>query len=364
MSKTRHPRRKSGSRKCYLGWIPAFAGMTSLCFRNDEGRGMAKKGITILTGGAGFIGSCFLWKLNHQGNNDIIVVDNLANTNKWKNLIGKKFIDYIQKDDFLDVLESGKLPHVKTVVHLGACTSTVLNDAAYFLKNNYEYSKRLALWAFAHKAKFIYASSAATYGDGMSGYDDADEAMPALRPLNIYGYTKHLFDLWLLRNNLINKVIGFKFFNVFGPNEYHKGEMMSIICKQFNSIKEGNPMRLFKSYRNDCKDGEQKRDFIYVKDVIEVMYYFYENPCVSGIYNLGTAAARSWNDVAKALFFVLGKALKIEYIEMPEGLKEKYQYFTEAKMDKITIAGCKHKFMPLEEAVKDYAAYLEKGMYL
>ncbi|MFA5287055.1 MAG: ADP-glyceromanno-heptose 6-epimerase [Candidatus Omnitrophota bacterium] len=318
----------------------------------------------ILTGGAGFIGSCFLWKLNQQGINDIIVVDDLDSSAKWKNLIGKKFLDYIPKDDFLNILESGKFSGIKKIVHLGACSSTILNDSAYYLKNNYEYSKRLALWAFDHKAKFIYASSAATYGDGAVGYDDADEVMRSLRPLNIYGYSKQLFDLWLLQNGLIKKAAGLKFFNVFGPNEYHKEKMMSVICKRFNEVKEGKPMRLFKSYRNDYKDGEQKRDFIYVKDAVEVIYYFYKNSEKRGIYNLGTGHARSWNDLAKAMFAALGTKPLIEYIEMPEEIRGQYQYYTQAKIDKLRACGCKHEFMPLEDSIKDYAGYLNTRAYL
>ena len=318
----------------------------------------------ILTGGAGFIGSCFLWKLNQQGIKDILVVDELDSSLKWKNLVGKKFIDYIQKDDFLNILESGKLQGIKKIIHLGACSSTILTDSAYYLKNNYEYSKRLALWAFSHKAKFIYASSAATYGDGAFGYDDEDEVMLSLRPLNIYGYSKQLFDLWLLQNDLIKKAVGLKFFNVFGPNEYHKAEMMSVICKRFNEIKEGKPMRLFKSYRNDYKDGDQKRDFIYVKDAIEVIYYFYENSGKYGIYNLGTGYARSWNDLAKAMFAAIGAKPLIEYIEMPEEIRGQYQYYTQAKMDKLKASGCDYKFMPLEDAIKDYSGYLNTRAYL
>ncbi|MDD2927759.1 MAG: NAD-dependent epimerase/dehydratase family protein, partial [Candidatus Omnitrophica bacterium] len=224
-----------------------------------------------LTGGAGFIGSCFLWKLNQEGIDNVIVVDNLTDSCKWKNLSGKIFQDYIQKGDFLDILESGKLPGVKAIVHLGACSSTTINDTAYFLKNNYEYSKRLAAWAEAHAARFIYASSAATYGDGSNGYDDAESTLQNLKPLNIYGYTKHLFDLWMLRRGLLKKFVGLKFFNVFGPNEYHKAEMMSVICKRFDDVKSDRPMRLFRSYHPDYRDGEQKRDFVYVKDAIEVI---------------------------------------------------------------------------------------------
>ena len=322
------------------------------------------KEVIILTGGAGFIGSCFLWKLNQEGIDNVIVVDNLADGCKWRNLTGKRFHDYIQKDDFLGIFESGKLPRVKTVVHLGACSSTTLNDAAYYLKNNYEYSKRLAVWADAHAARFIYASSAATYGDGSNGYDDAESKLHDLKPLNIYGYTKHLFDLWMLRNGLLRKAVGFKFFNVFGPNEYHKGEMMSVICKRFAEVNSGKPMRLFKSYHPDYKDGEQKRDFIYVKDAVNVMYYFFIKPDKAGIFNLGTGKSQSWNEVAQAMFSAVGKKPKIEYIAMPQEIKNKYQYFTQAKIEKLKSSGCLCKFAPLKDSVRDYAAYLKAGGHL
>ncbi|MDD5197010.1 MAG: ADP-glyceromanno-heptose 6-epimerase [Candidatus Omnitrophota bacterium] len=320
--------------------------------------------VIVLTGGAGFIGSCFLWKLNQEGIDNVIVVDNLTDSCKWKNLPGKRFQNYIQKDDFLSILESGKLPGVKTIVHLGACSSTILNDAAYFLKNNYEYSKRLAAWAEAHAARFIYASSAATYGDGSNGYNDAESTLQNLRPLNIYGYTKHLFDLWMLKSGLLKKFVGFKFFNVFGPNEYHKAEMMSVICKRFDDVKSDRPIRLFKSYHPDYQDGEQKRDFVYVKDAIEVIYYFFRHPDKAGIFNLGSGKAQSWNELAEAMFLALGKKPGVEYIEMPAQIRDKYQYFTQAKMEKIRVAGCRHKFMALGPAVKDYASYLKDQAYL
>ncbi|NQT23480.1 MAG: ADP-glyceromanno-heptose 6-epimerase, partial [Candidatus Omnitrophica bacterium] len=298
----------------------------------------------ILTGGAGFIGSAFLWKLNKEGVDDIIVVDHLGENDKWRNLLGKKFLDYIQKDDFRKMVEENKFPKPKSIIHMGACSSTTLTDANYFIKNNYEYSKVLAQWALKHKVPFIYASSAATYGDGALGYDDDDNNAYGLRPLNMYGYSKQLFDLWVLNNKFENKITGIKFFNVFGPNEYHKGEMMSVICKRFHDVKDKGVMRLFKSYRDDYRDGEQKRDFVYIKDTVEVMYHLFANPGITGIYNLGTGLAQSWNDIANAMFSALGKKANIEYIEMPDYLKPKYQYFTEAKMDKIKNAGYDYKF--------------------
>ncbi|MFA6357866.1 MAG: ADP-glyceromanno-heptose 6-epimerase, partial [Candidatus Omnitrophota bacterium] len=256
----------------------------------------------ILTGGAGFIGSCFLAKLNSQGIDDIIVVDNLDNSRKWRNLLGKRFRDYIPKDKFLKLLENDSLSVPEHIIHMGACSSTLITDYNYLLTNNYEYSKKLSSWAFKHNIPFIYASSAATYGDGSFGYDDSEENILRLKPLNFYAQSKQLFDLWLLKNGYLSLVTGLKFFNVFGPNEYHKAEMMSVICKRLAELKSGLPMRLFKSYSPQYRDGEQKRDFIYVKDAVEVIYYFYKNSQFRGIYNLGTGVARSWNDLAKAMF--------------------------------------------------------------
>jgi len=318
----------------------------------------------ILTGGAGFIGSCFLWKLNQLGITDIMVVDNLDFSEKWKNLLGKKFSDYLQKEEFHKLLLSGKLPKVKKVIHIGACSSTTLCDGDYFIKNNFEFSKDLAKWSIKNKTNFFYASSAATYGDGLNGYDDEHSKVYNLRPLNVYGFSKQIFDLWILQNGLADKTTGFKFFNVFGPNEYHKGDMRSVVCKMFPDAKDKGVMHLFKSYKKKYSDGEQLRDFVYIKDVVEIMNFFFQNPSKTGIYNIGTGKARSWNDIAKAVFSALGKTPKIEYVEMPENIKERYQYFTQANMDKINAAGCKHKFMTLEESVRDYAKYLLNNTYL
>ncbi|MGB9613361.1 MAG: ADP-glyceromanno-heptose 6-epimerase, partial [Candidatus Margulisiibacteriota bacterium] len=226
-----------------------------------------------------------------------------------------------------------------------------------------EYSKILADWALTNNIQFYYASSAATYGDGSLGYRDEDNLIPKLSPLNPYGKSKQLFDLWLYQNKLTNKVVGFKYFNVFGPNEYHKGEMRSLVVKGYQQIKETGKIRLFKSYRPDYQDGEQKRDFIYVKDVVEVMYWFYQNPQIKGIYNLGTGLARSWVDLAKAIFSALNLEPNIEYIEMPEFLRDKYQYFTQADLNKLKQTGLNYHFTSLENAVADYVKnYLEKGM--
>jgi len=317
--------------------------------------------MVILTGGAGFIGSCFLGKLNSQGITDIIVVDDLNSPDKKKNLENKKFKDYIDKDEFIKKIKENKIPSVERVVHMGACSSTIFSNRRYYIENNYEYSQALAEWSVGKKAKFLYASSAATYGAGEFGYDDSDETTFKLKPLNFYGESKQLFDLWVLKKGYGDKFTGLKFFNVFGPNEYHKGEMRSVICKKFQEVKDEEVIRLFKSYLNEYKDGEQRRDFIYIKDALEVMYFFFVNPDKAGIFNLGTGMSRTWNDIAKAMFSAVGKELKIEYIDMPEYLKDKYQYFTEAKMDKLRDAGYNMQFRELEDSVKDYTGYLEEG---
>ncbi|MDD4201988.1 MAG: ADP-glyceromanno-heptose 6-epimerase [Candidatus Omnitrophica bacterium] len=318
----------------------------------------------VLTGGAGFIGSCFLKKLNDEGYKDIVVVDDLEHEDKWKNLVGKTFIEYIQKDTFIDLVQQGKIKDPDAIIHMGACSSTTCTDNEYLIKNNYEYSKKLALWAERSKVYFMYASSAATYGDGNQGYDDDHSKIKELAPLNMYGYSKQIFDLWILRNGYQKNTVGLKFFNVFGPNEYHKKEMMSIVCKKINDVSANGKITLFRSYKEAYKDGEQKRDFIYVKDAIDVMFFFFSHQDRSGIYNLGTGQAKTWNDIAFAMFKAVGKKPNIEYIEMPEYLKEKYQYFTEAKINKLRDAGYLKEFTPLEQAIKDYADYLLESKYL
>lgn len=318
----------------------------------------------ILTGGAGFIGSCFLWKLNSQGIEDILVVDQLDLSEKWRNLTGKKFVDYVQKDELLRLLSEGKLPKVSHVVHMGAESSTILPDAELYIKNNYEYTKTLAEWSVKNGARFMYASSAATYGGGENGYSDSDENSKKLMPLNMYGYSKQLFDMWAMRNGILDKITGIKFFNVFGPNEYHKGDMRSLICKAFPLIKKEGKIRLFRSYVPGYGDGEQKRDFIYVKDAVDAMFFLFSNPKVTGIFNLGTGKAASWNDLAAALFFAMGIKKKIEYVDMPLEIREKYQYFTQADMMKLRSAGYTEDFMPLEDSIKDYVRYLETNSYL
>jgi ADP-L-glycero-D-manno-heptose 6-epimerase len=318
----------------------------------------------ILTGGTGFIGSCFLWKLNQEGIKDVLVVDHLDKDEKWKNLIGKSYYDYIQKGDFFNAVISKRVPKPQAIIHLGACSSTILNDANHYIKDNYEYSKILALWAFELGIPFIYASSAATYGNGDLGYDDDLVKIKELSPLNMYGYSKHMFDLWLLNNNYMSKAAGIKFFNVFGPNEYHKGDMRSVICKNYDEVSQKGLIKLFKSYNEKYPDGGQRRDFVYIKDVVDVMYFLFKNPLKTGIFNLGTGKSRTWNDVAKSMFAAAGRKESIEYIDMPDYLRPKYQYFTEAKMDNLRKAGYDKPFIELENSVKDYCFYLKNKSYL
>ncbi len=315
----------------------------------------------IVTGGAGFIGSAFVWKLNQEGIEDVVIVDQLGSDDKWKNLVNLRFADYIHKDEFMNLVLADEVPfETSAVIHMGACSSTTERDADYLWENNYLYSRELAEWALRHNARFIYASSAATYGDGSLSFSDDHEKINQLKPINMYGYSKQIFDLWVLKNKLEDKMVGIKFFNVFGPNEYHKGDMTSVIYKAFNQIRETGKMRLFKSYRKEYPDGGQMRDFIYVKDCLNVMWWFLKNPEVKGIYNLGTGKARTWKDLIKAVFASLERKANIQYIEMPVALRNQYQYFTEAQMNKLKSAGCPVIFAPLEETVRDYVVnYLQ-----
>lgn len=324
-----------------------------------------KKNKIILTGGAGFIGSVLLKFLNNIGIEEIIIVDHLDTSEKWKNLRNKIFEDYIDKKDFLELLDKNKIDNIRAIIHLGACSSTIEKDSNYLIHNNYKYSKKLCSFALYNNIRFIYASSAATYGDGSMGFKDDIKLLPFLKPLNIYGFSKHLFDLWLYKNKLFNRVVGLKFFNVYGPNEYHKGEMRSVVNKAYLQIKKEKKIKLFKSYKKEYKDGEQKRDFIYVKDVAKVILFFLENIEKNGLFNVGTSQARSWNELAKVIFETLNIPINIEYIDMPEDIKKNYQYFTQANINKLREAGYIDEFTPIEEGVKEYINnYLEKKEYI
>lgn len=320
----------------------------------------------VVTGGAGFIGSAVVWKLNKLGYDKIIVVDRLGKEEKWKNLVGLKFEDFIHKDDFMAlVLQRNVRFKISDIIHMGACSATTEKDADFLMDNNVHYSQELAKYCLESNARFIYASSAATYGDGNNGYADDETKMGVLHPLNMYGYSKHLFDTWIKRNGLMDKAAGLKFFNVYGPNEYHKGDMRSVVHKAFEQIRDHGKVKLFKSYHPRYKDGEQKRDFIYVKDAVDMVLFFFEHKEKNGLFNVGTGKAQTWVELVTALFNAVGKPVNIEYMDMPELLREKYQYFTEAEMNKIKSAGYSKPIMNVNEGVKDYVKnYLLKEKYL
>ncbi|MFC1737489.1 ADP-glyceromanno-heptose 6-epimerase [Planctomycetota bacterium] len=320
----------------------------------------------IVTGGAGFIGSALIAALNKRGISDILVVDELGADEKFKNLVNLSFADYVEKDDFLEmVLENKILPPIQTVFHIGACSSTTETNASYLIKNNYEYTKLLAQWATGSKIRFIYASSAATYGDGSAGFNDNEKEIDKLRPLNMYGYSKQLFDLWACRAGLLSEIVGLKYFNVFGPNEYHKADMRSFVLKAFEQINAKGKVALFKSHNPKYPDGEYLRDFLYVKDAVDMTLFFLDNPKLAGLFNIGAGKARTWNDLVKAVFTGMDKKPNIEYIEMPDSIRSQYQYFTEADITKLRTVGYKKQATPLEDTIKDYIQnYLQKQGYL
>jgi ADP-L-glycero-D-manno-heptose 6-epimerase len=313
---------------------------------------MAKK--IVITGGAGFIGCNMAAALNARGADELVVVDSLGSGNKWQNLSGLRYEDILSPEEFLSLLDHQSPFEADAIIHLGACSATTEQDADFLLQNNYRYTRIVCEWCLHHDVRFIYASSAATYGDGSNGYSDDDSILMTLRPLNMYGYSKHMFDLWASQHGLLSRIVGLKYFNVFGPHEEHKGDMRSMVSKAYDQIKEFGKIRLFRSYRPEYADGEQKRDFIYVKDAAAVTTYFLEHRELGGLFNCGTGHARTWKDLAMAVFKALNLQPQIEFIEMPAVLQGKYQYFTEAPMNKLRAAGYSKPFTPLEEAVRDY----------
>jgi len=319
----------------------------------------------IVTGGAGFIGSAIIASLNSRGITDILVVDQ-PGCEQRQNLTNLSFADYVEKDNFLEMVVENKIaPPVEAVFHMGACTSTTETNVSYLEKNNYEYTKTLVKFATDAGIRFIYASSAATYGDGSKGFSDDEEKIHQLKPLNLYAHSKQLFDLWAREMGLLKKIVGLKYFNVFGPNEYHKADMRSFVLKAFEQINTTGKVRLFKSCNPDYADGEYMRDFIYIKDAVNMTLFFYDNPKITGLFNIGTGKARTWNDMVKAVFAAMGKKPNIEYIEMPASIRNQYQYFTEADITKLRQAGYNKPTTPLEDAIKDYVRnYLLVNRYL
>ena len=320
----------------------------------------------LVTGGAGFIGSNVLASLNEAGHADIAINDILGSDGKWRNLAGRQLAEFVPPADLLRWLEGRKLD---AVVHLGAISSTTATDADLLIETNFRLSLRLFEWCASTRTPFIYASSAATYGNGAAGFADdwSSGALKRLKPMNLYGWSKHIFDLAIAervarKDKLPPQWVGLKFFNVFGPNEYHKGEMMSLVAKRFDEAKAGKPIRLFKSHRVGIADGEQKRDFIYVDDAVAVVRWLIETPAVSGIFNVGTGKARSFRDLMTALFAALGREPMIEYIDMPASLRDSYQYFTQAETGNLRRAGFTADFTTLEDGVKRYVScYLDRA---
>ena len=316
-----------------------------------------RKGKYIVTGGAGLIGSALVWELNRAGIDDILVVDHLGNTtDKWKNLAPLRFDDYLEKDTFREKLAAGGIrpAEIAGVLHMGACSSTTERDASYLIDNNFKATCELAEFCVANGIRLVYASSCATYGDGSRGYVDDETGIELLRPMNMYGYSKQMFDLWAKRRGYLAKITGCKFSNVYGPNERHKGEMRSVVCRAFEQISATGKLKLFRSYRPEYADGEQMRDFLYVKDAVKMVMFLFRRSDAGGLYNIGSGRAETWNALARAAFAALDKPVDIEYIEMPEHLRDRYQYYTNAEMGKLHALGFTEEATSLHDAIGDY----------
>ena len=314
----------------------------------------------IVTGGAGFIGNNLVAALNARGCDDIIVVDHLTEA-KQRNLDRVSFARYLDKAEFRTRLLAQEIPPVDTVFHLGACSSTMETDESYLADNNFLYTRQLCQWALEKGARFVYASSAATYGDGSEGYSDDHALIPSLKPLNLYGQSKQMFDLWALENGLLDSIVGLKYFNVYGPWEDHKGPMRSLVNKAYAQIRETKGISLFKSHRPDYEDGQQERDFVYVRDAVAVTLFFHDNPQVSGIFNCGTGKARTWVDLAHALFAAMALDPAITFVPMPEAIRDNYQYHTESDVSKLRKADYDTPWTSIEDGVDDYVkGYLSR----
>jgi ADP-L-glycero-D-manno-heptose 6-epimerase len=325
-----------------------------------------RTGRTIVTGAAGLIGSALVWELNRHGVDDAIVVDRLGRGEKWRHLVPLRFSEYLEAEEFYPRIAEnpGAFGPIAEVYHLGACSATTERDATYLIANNYRTTQDLATWTLGRDARFVYASSAATYGSRETDLrEDLDPH--SLAPLNMYGYSKQLFDLWARREGILNRIVGLKFFNVYGPNEDHKGDMRSLVAKAYEQITAEGSVKLFESYRPGIRDGEQTRDFLYVKDAVAIALHLGRTPTANGLYNVGAGVARSWNDLASAIFTALERPKNIIYIPMPDALRGKYQYRTEATIDKLRASGYTAPFTSLEEGVWEYICrYLVPGVTL
>lgn len=306
----------------------------------------------VVTGGAGFIGSALVHGLNKKGIEDIWVVDDIDHPEKQKNLDALTYTRWVGKDDFLK--EVPELKACSAILHMGACSSTTETNEAYLRRNNFEYTLSLAEYCLKKDVRFIYASSAATYGAGENGYSDDESLLETLKPLNLYGYSKQWFDLWAKESGAFKTIVGLKYFNVFGPNEYHKGDMQSMVRKGFLQVRDANTLKLFKSYKPEYEDGGQERDFLYVRDAVAMTLFFLEHTDIGGIFNVGSGKARNWNDLAVSVFRSMNKKINIKYIDMPESIRNQYQYHTSADMGKIRSAGYVKEITSLEEGISDY----------
>ena len=310
----------------------------------------------LVTGGAGLIGSALVWGLNRHGIDDIVVVDRLGTDDRWRNLVALRFADYLEAEALLPSLESGALGRFDLVLHLGANSNTMERDVSSLIHNNFEYTKRLALWAVAHETRFVYASSAATYGDLADDVEASNDlaVLRQLRPLNAYGYSKHLFDLYAAQAGLLDRVIGLKYFNVFGPNEAHKGEMRSLVHKAHQQILDTGRVKLFKSHRPEFTDGGQRRDFLYVKDAVAMTLHLATASGVAGLYNVGSGVAQTWLELVGAIFAAMDRPPEVEFIDMPAAIRDKYQYHTRASIAGLRRSGYTVEVTPLTESVRDY----------
>ncbi len=319
----------------------------------------------VVTGGAGFIGSALIWELNRRGITDILVVDTFRySPEKWKNLRGLRFLDVVSPEELEKTIEASQLSAEK-MFNLGACTDTTERDVEYLLEVNYRWAKRLCLYCLSKGIRFIHASSAATYGLGEKGFSDEERLLPYLRPLNPYGFSKHLFDLWAYRKGILKEIVVLKYFNVYGPNEYHKGNMRSMVVKAYEQIQREGKVRLFKSTDSRFPDGGQRRDFVYVKDAVKVTLFLSDCPDAGGVYNVGTGRSHTWLDLVEAIFESLGKSPVVEFVDMPEDLVPQYQNFTEANVSKLYELGFKDRFFSLKDAVREYVQnYLLPGRFL
>jgi ADP-L-glycero-D-manno-heptose 6-epimerase len=318
---------------------------------------MQKNDLILVTGAAGFIGSALVWELNRRGFERIVVTDVMGTDEKWRNLVPLRFEDYIEASELFQRIESDTLKDVRMIFHLGACSATTEKNAAYLMQNNFHYTRRLAEWALQGGRRMVYASSAATYGDGSAGMEDGHERLERYRPLNMYGYSKHLFDLHAKRHGWLDRLVGLKYFNIFGPNEDHKGDMRSVVHKAYAQIQNTGSVELFKSHHPDFRDGEQQRDFLYVKDAVNATIHLATEPQAAGIFNIGSGIASTWIDLVTPIFQSLDLPVSIQFIDMPEALRGKYQYRTLADTSRLKSCGWAGPEFTLDAAVRDYVSH-------